>query len=330
MSVLRQQPLAWGILSTAAIVDDLLPGFAAANQADLLAVASRAGDRAAAFAQARGIPTSHGSYEELLADERIECVYVPVPNSLHAEWTRAALGAGKHVLCEKPLTASADEARELFELAEKRGLVLMEAFMYRHHPKTKRLRELIRQGRIGEPRVARMCFHFKVEDPAADIRCRPELAGGALRDVGCYCVSLCNYLADAAPLRLTGVSRISSSGVEDFFAATLDYGDFLATFDCGIDSPLTYGVEVLGTEGRAIVECPWYPHLDPLEVTLVGARGASAEATPGPNAYQLEIENFCAAVRGEAALEVSAAETLRNLETIDRLHAVAATPEVAA
>jgi len=314
------EPLRWGILSTARITDELLPGFAALEAAELTAVASRDAERAAAFAEQNGIPRSHGSYEALIEDEAVDCLYVPLPNALHGEWTRAALQAGKHVLCEKPLAPTAEEARELFDLAEDRGLVLMEAFMYRHHPKTKALREVVAGGRIGEPRVVRMRFHFRVEDPATDIRYSAPLAGGALRDVGCYCVSMSGYLLGGAPTEVTATARMAESGVEETFAATMRFGDgTLAVFDCGMQSPLDIGVEVLGSEGRASVETPWYPHLEPASVEVDAGGRRESVATPGANPYQLEIENFCAAVRGEAEIEIGREETLRNLETIERL-----------
>ncbi|MFN8215520.1 MAG: Gfo/Idh/MocA family oxidoreductase [Solirubrobacterales bacterium] len=316
-------PLRWGILSTAQIIDELLPGYAAAADARLDAVASRDGERAARYASEHGIGRSFGSYQELLADEEIDCVYIPLPNALHGEWTRAALESGKHVLCEKPLTPTAAEAASLFDLAEERGLVLMEAFMYRHHPKTKTLGELVRGGRIGQPRVVRMRFHFRVEDPATDIRYSAPLAGGALRDVGCYCVSMAGYLLGGAPDEVSATARGTASGVDETFAATMRFGDdAVAVFDCGMQTPLDVGVEVLGTEGRAVVRMPWYPHLEPLSIELETGGEVEEVPTPGGNAYQLEIENFCAAVRGEAATEVSREETLRNLETIERLLAV--------
>ena len=295
--------LRWGILSTARIIEELLPGFAAAPDAELLAVASRDGARAERFAAEAGIERSYGSYSELLADPEIDCVYVPLPNGMHAEWARAALAAGKHVLCEKPLTPSAEEAASLFDQAEGAGLVLMEAFMFRHHPKTRVLREIAASGRIGEPRVLRSKFHFTVEDPASDIRYDAGLAGGALRDVGCYCVSLSNFLAGAAPEQIGASARIADSGVDEVFTATMSYANgMLAVFDCGMVSPLDVGAELLGTEGRAVLEMPWYAHLEPLSVTVYDAEGnASVEAAPGGNAYQLEIENFCAAVRGMGA-----------------------------
>jgi predicted dehydrogenase len=318
------EPLRWGVISTAAILADLLPGFAASEIADLRAIASRDPQRAREYAERNGIPTAHGSYEELLADEEIECVYIPLPNSLHGEWARAAIEAGKHVLCEKPLTPTAEEADSLFELAEERGVVLMEAFMYRHHPKTKKLREIVSGGEIGEPRVIRSWFHFKTAVPESDIRYDPELAGGALRDVGCYCLGMSSYLAGSAPTSLAATARMSDSGIDEQFSASLGFGnDLLAVFDCGMFSPLDFGVEVLGTEGKATVANPWYAHLEPLSIELERDGETTTIPTPGPNAYQLEIENVCAAARGEAEPEITAEETVRNLTTIERLLEVA-------
>jgi len=317
----KQGTVSWGVISTAEIFhDELLAAFAESEVADLRAVASRDSGRAAAFAAEHGIPVSHGGYAELLADDSIECVYIPLPNSLHGEWTQAAIEAGKHVLCEKPLTPTAQEAEELFALAEARGVVLMEAFMYRHHPKTQRLREIFEGGEVGAPRVLRMKFHFMTAEPKSDIRYDPALAGGALRDVGCYCVSLANHLAGAAPDTMAASARLSESGVDEQFAATLEYGnEFLAVFDCGMLSPLDVGVELLGTEGRATVAMPWYAHLEPLSIELERDGETTTLPTPGPNAYRLELENVCAAARGEVQPEISAEETVRNLATIERL-----------
>ncbi len=320
------EPLVWGIISTAEILEEMLPAFAESESADLRAIASRDPSRAQAFAAAHEIPTAHGSYEELLGDDSIECVYIPLPNSLHGEWTRAAIEAGKHVLCEKPLTPSAEEAQALFELAEERGVVLMEAFMYRHHPKTRRLREIFESGEIGEPRVVRMRFHFKTARPDTDIRYDPDLAGGALRDVGCYCVSLASYLTGSAPDSLAAIARLAESGIDEQFSAALGFGnELLAVFDCGMFSPLDVGVEVLGTEGRATVAMPWYAHLEPLSIDVERGGETTTVSTPGPNAYRLEIDNVCAAARGEATPEVTPEETVRNLTTIERLLEVAKT-----
>jgi D-xylose 1-dehydrogenase (NADP+, D-xylono-1,5-lactone-forming) len=318
-------PLRWGILSTARINDEILPAMREAADAQVVAVASRDADRGRRYADQHGIARSYGSYEDLLADRDIDCVYIPLPNTLHYEWARAALGAGKHVLCEKPLTPTRREADELFDYAASEGVVLMEAFMYRHHPKIKQLREIVAGGLLGEVQVIRSWFHFKTEDPVTDIRYDPQLAGGALRDVGCYCISISNYLAGGAPNRVKGAARVSNSGVDESFAGALTYDDnIVASFDCGIFTDLDIGLKVLGSEGHASVETPWYPHLEPLAIEVRSSDGITEIETPASNAYRLEIDNFCQAVRGNAAVEITREETLRTLETIELLNEDAA------
>jgi D-xylose 1-dehydrogenase (NADP+, D-xylono-1,5-lactone-forming) len=310
----------WGVVSTAAINDLVLPAFARSERAELAAVASRDLDRARPYAAEHDIPAAYGSYGELLADETIDCVYISLPNGLHGEWTRAALKAGKHVLCEKPLTPTAQEASSLYELAEQRGRLLMEAFMYRHHPQTLQAGALVRDGAIGTPRVVRSWFHFTVQDPAVDVRYRKDLAGGALRDVGCYCVSLSNYLFEGAPAEVSSVATLAESGVDEQFAASMLYaGGGLATFDCGIQAPLHIGTAVLGTDGVLEIPTPWYPHLPPMKLLVKRGDVTQEIDAPGDDSYFLEIENFTAAASGEAAARVTPEETLRNLDTIDRL-----------
>ena len=178
----------WGLLSTARINDALLRGIAAVPDATAFAVASRDADRADEYARDNGIERAYGGYEQLLADPDVDVVYISLPNGMHVEWTRRALEAGKHVLCEKPLSRSPAEVEQLFDLAEARGLHLSEAFMYRHHPQTKRVKELVDSGAIGELRLIRGTFSFNC-DPA-DPRMRVGMDGGGLMDVGCYPVSM--------------------------------------------------------------------------------------------------------------------------------------------
>jgi predicted dehydrogenase len=313
------------VISTAAINDLVLPGFARSEPADLVAVASRSDERAQAYAAEHGVPRGYGSYDGLLADDDVEAVYISLPNGLHGEWTRRALEAGKHVLCEKPLTPTADEARDLFALAEEQSLLLMEAFMYRHHPQTHMARDLIRGGEIGDPLIVRSWFHFEVEDPASDVRYQVEQAGGALRDVGCYCVSFSNYLLESGPSKVSAVAHWADSGVDQRFSASMAYeSGTLATFDCSIQAPLHIGLTVLGSRGALHIPTPWYPHEPPQRIALHRGDATQQVAAEGEDSYFLEIENFTAAVIGEAEPEVPPGETVRNLETIDRLIAAAA------
>ncbi len=309
------------MISTAAIGAEIVPAFQAAVGNELIAVASRDSGRARSYAEEHAIPRWYEGYEALLQDGELDAVYIALPNALHGEWTRAALNAGKHVLCEKPLTPTSAEAAELFDLSSSRGLTLAEAFMYRHHPKTLRVHELLREGAIGELRTIRCSFSFQVADPNTDIRYSRELAGGALRDVGSYCVSYSTFAADAEPEEMYGYAVQRHADVDEQFYATLVFPQGrVAQFDCALNVPLNLGVTLVGSAGAIHVPMPWYAHLEPLSVYLERNGETSEIPTPGPNAYALEIEDIAAAIHGEREQLVTPAETLRNLRVIERLH----------
>lgn len=321
-----QRVLQWGVLSTARINEEVLPGLLQSRHNEVVAVASRDASRARAFAARHEIGTIHASYQSLLEDTSIDCVYIPLPNKLHADWIEAALARGKHVLCEKPLTSSAGKARRLFGLAETAGLHLAEAFMYRHHPKTEALRDLVRSGVLGEVHTVRCSFNFWTETPSADIRFDPDLDGGALRDVGSYCISMANLLLDDSPAQVLALAVPSDTGVAERFYATMQYaGGAVAQFDCSMRSPLSVHVSVLGDRGEAVVPMPWYSHRPPHEIRLsLVDEPLQTISVPDTNAYFLETENFARVVLGEAEPVVTAAETIRNIETLEVLAAVAA------
>jgi xylose dehydrogenase (NAD/NADP) len=313
--------LRWGVLSTARIGADVIPCLQRSETSDIVAVASRDAARAERHATQYGIERSYGSYEELLADESVDCIYLPLPNGLHAEWAEHALRAGKHVLCEKPLTSTTGEAEALFALARERGLVLGEAFAYRHHPQTLRLRELVRSGVVGEPRLIRSTFTFTVPDPARDIRFDASLAGGALRDLGCYALDVSAFVTGAEPVEVVGVADWAESGVDQSFYGTLrSSGGCVTQFDCSLVAPLRLWLTVSGSEGDLHLPSPWYPHLPPQAIVHRDRSGAEQTiATPGPNPYLLEIENFADAVRERAALLVAPEETIATVATVEAL-----------
>jgi predicted dehydrogenase len=320
---LRSPRLRWGVLATGAIARDVVPGLLRSTRNELVAVGSRSHDRSRKFADEHGIERAHASYEELIADPDVDCIYSCLPNALHAEWTRRALDAGKHVLSEKPLTSEPAEAAALFDLAEAKGLHLAEAFMYRHHPKTRILGELVRSGKLGQIHTIRSSFNWWCEEPAGDVRYRPDLAGGSLLDVGTYCVSMSNFIADAEPASARGLAVSASSGVDERFYGTMAYSDgSVALFDCSMRSPLSLGVSVLGTLGEAHLPMPWYAHLDPPTIS-VHYRDGHEETIHcrGENAYFLETENFAAVVLDGAEPVVPASETLRTLRTVAQLRA---------
>jgi predicted dehydrogenase len=320
------RPLRWGIVSTARINASVIPALRAASRAELVAVASRRQARADEYAARTEIPTAYG--EALLADASIDCVYVSVPNSEHAAVATAALAAGKHVLCEKPLATSREEGVTLFERARDADRVLMEAFMYRHHDKARRLRELVQGGSLGSIQVIRSTFHFRVDDPSNDIRYRPELGGGALRDVGCYCTSLASYLLDDVPVSVEGAAELASTGVEESFVGVLTFPDGArCQFACGMQTELDIGVTVEGSEARAYLGTPWYPHLPPPEIEVWRGGERATIETSAADPYRLEVENFCAVVDGEREQEVTPDETLSNLGVMDDLAAAAGLPQ---
>jgi D-xylose 1-dehydrogenase (NADP+, D-xylono-1,5-lactone-forming) len=318
----------WGIISTARINQDMLPAFEASKTSVVSAVASRDASRAKRYAELNGIPAAFGSYQELLDAPDIDAVYISLPNGLHREWVERSLLAGKHVLCEKPMTVIAREAEALFELADSRQLLLAEAFMYRHHPQTLKLQELVQSGAIGALQAIRSAFCFRVGDSSADVRYRPELAGGALRDVGCYCVSLAGFLTDSEPEQVAGFAHWATSGVDERFYGSLYFkGGIVAQFDCSLTSPAFQYASIAGSDGELYVATPWYPHAPPMSILLRNGETTEEVLTPGPNSYLLEIDDFTSAALSGSRLRISPSETIRNLCTIERLLAAASGSE---
>jgi len=316
------EPVRWGILSTARINRLFLAGAAAREDVQIVAVGSRDGERAARFAAEQGIERVHSSYEALLADPEVEAVYNPLPNSMHIEWTVRALDAGKHVLCEKPLSRHVDEVVGAFDTADRHGRLLMEAFMYRHNPQTKRLTELVARGAIGRLRVIRAAFSFNATDPA-NVRLSSALDGGALMDVGCYCVSGARLLA-GEPERVTAEQVIGGDGVDVTFAATMRFGDdVLAQFDAGLALADRDELEVVGEEGALFLDDPWHAR-NPLIELRSGDRTELIELAP-EDSYGLEAENFSRAIRGEAEPLLGRADALGQARTIEALYRAADT-----
>jgi D-xylose 1-dehydrogenase (NADP+, D-xylono-1,5-lactone-forming) len=291
------RPLRLGLLSTARINRRILPAARECELVDVAAVASRDGARGTAYAEQHGIARAHEGYEPLLADPEVDAVYIPLPNSLHVEWTRRALEAGKHVLCEKPLTDEPDDAEALFDLAEREGLVLVEGFMYRHNPQTRRLEELVRDAAIGRLQLVRTSFSFPVEG-AANIRLDPVLDGGSLLDLGTYCVSGARLLA-GEPESVLGRQVIGPTGVDDLFTGSLVFPEGVhAVFDCGLRMPNRATLEAVGTEGSLFVDDPWLCRRPGIELR----RGGDVERVPveAADSYRLELDDLARAVVGEA------------------------------
>ena len=313
-------PLRWGLLSTARINDSVLAGLSATPAGEVVAVASRDPARSRAYARERGIARAHGSYEALLHDPDVDVVYISLPNGLHIPWTMKALEAGKHVLCEKPLSRRAAEVQEAFGLARANQRVLMEAFMYRHHPQTARLAELTAGGAVGRLRLIRASFSFPLRDPA-DVRYAAELDGGALMDVGCYCVSAARMLA-GEPERAYGAQTLTDGGVDEVFTATLHCrDDVVAQLDAGFALAVRGDLEVVGDEASLFVADPWHCRTPGIELRRDGqVEQISVEPA---NSYARQAENLAAAVAGLADPLVGEAESLGQARTIEALYASA-------
>jgi D-xylose 1-dehydrogenase (NADP+, D-xylono-1,5-lactone-forming) len=316
------RPVKWGILSTADINRKVIPGAHASDKVDLVAVASREAARAEAYAREWEIPRAYGSYEDLLADPEIEAVYISLPNTLHVEWSIKALEAGKHVLCEKPFTRHPEEADEAFDVAEREGCLLSEAFMYRHNPQTAKLVELVRDGAIGELRLIRSTFSYGLYD-SENIRLRTDVEGGALMDVGCYTVSGSRLLG-GEPERVWGEAWYGPSGTDWVFAGTLRFPrEVIATFDCGTALPERDELEAVGSEGSLFLDDPWHCNVSIIELRR-SEQVELIELEP-VDSYRLEFENVSDAIRGEAELLLGREDAVGQARALEGLHRAATT-----
>ena len=312
----------WGFLSTADINRKLIPGAHASEKVGLLAVASRDKNRAEAYADEWEIPRAYGSYEDLLADPEIEAVYISLPNTMHVEWSIEALEAGKHVPCEKPLTRHPEEADAAFDVAERTGRLLSEAFMYRHNPQTAKVVELVRGGAIGELRLIRSAFSYGLYD-FENIRLRTDVEGGALMDVGCYNVSGSRLLG-GEPERVWGEAWYGPSGTDWIFTGTLRLpGDVIATFDCGTALPERDELEAIGSEGSLFLDDPWHCNVPVIELRR-GSEIERIELEP-LDSYRLELENMSDAIRGETELLLGREDALAQARALEALHRSATT-----
>jgi len=311
-------PVKWGIVSTADINRKVIPGAHASNKVELVGVASRDQARADAYAQEWEIPRAYGTYEALLADDEIEAVYISLPNTLHVEWSIKALEAGKHVLCEKPMDRSPEQVAKAFDTAERTGRRLMEAFMWRHNPQTKQLKALVEDGAIGELRLIRSAFSYSLYD-TDNIRLKTDVDGGALMDVGCYCVSGSRLLG-GEPVEAHGNSWIGPTGTDWVTAGVLRFpNNVLATFDCGTALTNRDELEAIGSEGSLFLDDPWHCNNPVIELR----RGDSVERIElqYQDSYRLELENLSDAIRGEGEALLGREDAIGQATTIQELSA---------
>jgi predicted dehydrogenase len=315
----------WGVLGTARIgTEKVIPAMQKSAWCDVRAIASRSEAKARAAAAALGIPVAHGSYEALLADPAIEAVYNPLPNHLHVPMTLLAAAAGKHVLCEKPIALTAEEASRLRAVAGK--VHVMEAFMVRFHPQWLRVRELVRAGAVGTPRAVQVFFSFFNED-AGNIRNQAEAGGGSLYDIGCYADVSGRFVFESEPVRAIAlVDRDPRFGTDRTTSALVDFGEgrhlgFTVSTQC-----VPYQrVQVCGTSGRIEVLIPFNAPQGGATLILrddgsaLDGSAIRAETFPPCDQYTLQGEAFSRAVRGEIALPYGVEDAVRNMRLIDAL-----------
>jgi xylose dehydrogenase (NAD/NADP) len=317
LAAVAARPVRLGILGTGGILDRFLPGARRSAAIEVVAIGSRDLERARREAARRVIATPHGSYDALLADPGVDAVYICLPNSMHHDWTMRALEAGKHVLCEKPYSTDAGEVHEAHDLAEARGLVLTEGFMWRHGPHATRFAEEL--PRVGALRTIRSTFSFVIHSED-DIRLNRELAGGSLMDVGTYCVSAARLLAGREPIAAMGVAWPAASGVDDRFSGILDFGDGLvATLTSGFRSRHS-SIEAIGADGSLRLDDPFAGRA----TKLIGSDGFEADI-PHVNPYELELDDFAAAIRGEHPVRLGCADMLGQARALHALYESAAT-----
>lgn len=311
----------FGLLGTAEIATRaFVPAISRTNH-DLLAVASRDGDRARAFASEHGVDRAYGSYEELLADEDLDAVYVPLPNTLHAEWTRRAADRGLDILCEKPLGVDVEEVRETGEYCDERGVTLMEAFMYRYHPRTERAVEIVES--LGEIRSATATFHWPLSDPE-DIRFAADLGGGSLLDVGSYAVTAVRGFL-GVPERVHGVtSDTLDSGVDTAVTGLLEYPDGVTgRIAAGYDTPRHERYRVEATDGWLAVGTDeshaFLPGRTETSLTYARKDETGEETFASVDQYALEIEHFVECVRQGRTPRTDAAYAETTMRILDAL-----------
>jgi xylose dehydrogenase (NAD/NADP) len=324
--LIRKDPVRWGILSSANIgVRAVAPAIRASANGKLVAVGSRNSQHAAELYAFAPNVRIYASYEAIISDPEIEAVYIPLPNSLHAEWTIKALQAGKHVLCEKPLAVTREQGEEMVDAARASQKLLMEAFMYRFHPQIIWALEQVRSGAIGPVRLVRASLSFDIRSHAENIRLQPELAGGSLMDVGCYSLNLFHAIYEQAPLSAAARVHVTSPTSVDLATnAVLDYGNGrFGILDASFGLPSRQGAEIIGETGIITLPVPFTPGSYDMTV-FVTQNGQMTEKTfSGVDQYKLEVEHFSQCIRSGHDPILLLSESLENLAAIEAVYEAA-------
>ena len=307
--------LNWGILSTARINSALITPLRASKRNKLIAIASRDDDRARSYAREWNIPKAYGSYDAMLSDPDVDVIYNPLPNSMHALWTIKAAQAGKHILCEKPLALSLEEIQAMKDAAKQANVVIAEAFMYRHHPQTLKVKEMVDSGMIGDLCFIRGSFTFGLNQ-TDDIRFDPALGGGSIWDIGCYPISYARMIMGIAPVEVFGWQRTSHSGVDEVFCGQMRFvGDVLAQFDSSFRSPYRVAMEIIGTHGALLVPNPFKPGRKEKIILTIDGENKTIPIS-GQELYIGEVEDMADAVLLHNPPRISLDDSYQNVATI--------------
>jgi predicted dehydrogenase len=316
----------WGVLGVAKIATaKVIPAMQRGEWSEVVAIASRDGDKARKAAAALGIPKAYGSYEALLEDPEIDAIYNPLPNHLHVPWTTTAVEHGKHVLCEKPIALSADEAARLIAARDRTGAKIQEAFMIRTHPQWIAARELVREGRIGEVRSMLGVFSYFNRDPV-NIRNRPEFGGGALMDVGCYLVNTSRFIFEREPLRAIGaIQRDPDMGTDRVTSILLDFGAGHAAGTCSTQMVPAQRMQIYGTTGRIELLIPFNAPVDrPCRILIdtgadVFGGGITHIDFDTCNQYTIQGDRFSKAILNGEDVASPLEDAVKNMACIDAI-----------
>jgi xylose dehydrogenase (NAD/NADP) len=337
--------LRWGVLGTGNIARQFCIDLPNSQRGQLRAVGSRKLGTARTFASTHNIPVAVGSYAQLLDRDDVDAIYLSLPNSMHHEWTIKALHAGKHVLCEKPLASTVAQAQEMFDAAERSGRVLVEAFMYRSHPQTQAVIEAVEQGAIGELKTIRTSFCYRTARVENNIRFQPDLDGGALMDIGCYCVNFSQLFARSEPTQISAYAKFHSGGVDEIVAGALQFpSGVLATFICGMSLQADNTATLSGSEGYIEIPVPWKPPVHnaqwrlaysapPLMDKIGGTQpgtvppGKTFSVDASGGMYALEADDFAASVLDGVDPRVTRADSIGTMRTLMALRSAIGNPQ---
>lgn len=320
--ITQEGTVKWGILGCAGIARRaLIPALQKADNASLVAIASREEAKARTWANQYKIERAYGNYEALLDDPEIQAIYNPLPNSLHKEWTIKAAAKGKHVLCEKPLGVTPAECQEMIHACHQYGVLLMEAFMYRFHPRTLKVKELIETGTIGALRLIKASFSVPQSD-LQNVRLRKDLAGGSLMDLGCYCVNVSRFLTAAEPTEVYATIEYGEqSQVDEGLAALLLFpGGILAGMDCSFRMARRQHYEVVGAQGTIYVPQAYVPGNEAADIVLTVEGQTDTLTIPGIDQYQLEVEHFSECILAGKQPRYVAEDGTKNMRVIEALY----------